>query len=40
MKHFLIRSLEPEEDWGYCYADDLFMDPAPTPSPKNSSGAR
>ena len=39
-KHFLIRSLEPDEDWGYCYADELFMEPAPTPSSKNSAGAR
>jgi uncharacterized UBP type Zn finger protein len=28
-KHQLIRSLEPGEDWGYCYDDDLFMEPAP-----------
>ena len=31
-KHLIIRSLEPGEDWGYCYADDLFMEPAPTPN--------
>src|SRR4029078_2566878 len=24
-KHPVIRSFEPGEDWGYCYADDLFM---------------
>lgn len=34
--HPLIRSLEPEEDWGYCYPDDLFMEPAPGPLPKKS----
>ena len=38
-KHFVIRSLEEGEDWGYCFADELFMEPAPTPSPKNSAGA-
>ena len=39
-KHLVIRSLEPGEDWGYCYADDLFMDPAPQPPPKSSGRAR
>jgi uncharacterized UBP type Zn finger protein len=37
-KHLLIRSQEPGEDWGYCYADDLFIEPAPTPSSKNGAG--
>ena len=25
-QHPLVRSIEPEEVWVYCYADDLFMD--------------
>jgi uncharacterized UBP type Zn finger protein len=28
-RHPIVRSLEPGEDWGYCYADDLMMEPAP-----------
>jgi uncharacterized UBP type Zn finger protein len=28
--HPIIRSLEPGEDWGWCYVDELFLDPAPT----------
>ena len=28
-KHPIIRSFEPGEDWGYCYVEDLFIDPAP-----------
>src|SRR6476620_2925501 len=35
-KHFhqtqrpVIRSFEPEEDWGYCYVDDVMFEPMPT----------
>ncbi len=25
-QHPVIRSLEPGENWGYCYADDLFVE--------------
>ena len=25
----LIQSFEPEEDWGWCYVDELFLEPAP-----------
>lgn len=25
-KHPVIKSLEPGEDWGYCYAHDLFVE--------------
>ena len=25
-RHPLVRSIEPEEVWVYCYADDLFME--------------
>jgi uncharacterized UBP type Zn finger protein len=24
--HPVIQSLEPGEDWGYCYEDDLFVE--------------
>ena len=27
--HPIIKSFEPGEDWGYCYADDLFFDSLP-----------
>lgn len=29
--HPLIRSFEPGEDWGWCYVDQVFLDPAPRP---------
>ena len=37
-KHFqqsglpIIRSMEPGETWGWCYVDELLLDPAPGPS--------
>jgi hypothetical protein len=36
----MIRSLEPGENWAYCYADDLFIEPAPAPLSGKSSGSR
>jgi hypothetical protein len=27
--HPVIRSFEPGEDWGWCYVDDLMLEPAP-----------
>jgi hypothetical protein len=27
--HPVIRSFEPGEDWGWCYVDQLFLEPAP-----------
>ena len=27
--HPIIRSFEPGEDWGWCYPDELFLEPAP-----------
>ena len=27
--HPIIRSFEPGEDWGWCYVDQLFLEPAP-----------
>ena len=29
-KHSIIRSFEPGEDWGFCYADDRFFERLPT----------
>jgi uncharacterized UBP type Zn finger protein len=28
-QHPIIRSFQPDENWGWCYVDDLFMEPAP-----------
>jgi uncharacterized UBP type Zn finger protein len=28
-QHPLVRSFEPGEDWGWCYADRLYLEPAP-----------
>ncbi|HEY9229535.1 MAG TPA: UBP-type zinc finger domain-containing protein [Gemmatimonadaceae bacterium] len=28
-QHPIIRSFEPGEDWAWCYADKLFLQPAP-----------
>jgi len=30
-KHPVMRSFEPGEDWGWCYVDELFIEPAPRP---------
>jgi uncharacterized UBP type Zn finger protein len=27
--HPIVRSLERGEDWGWCYADELLLEPAP-----------
>ncbi len=27
--HPVIKSFEPDEDWGYCYVDDLFYEELP-----------
>lgn len=27
--HPIVKSLEPGEDWGYCYEDDLFYESLP-----------
>jgi len=24
-----MQSFEPDEDWGWCYVDELFLEPAP-----------
>lgn len=28
-RHPVVRSFEPGEDWGWCYADRLMFEPAP-----------
>ena len=28
-RHPIMRSMEPGEDWGWCYEDELFFEPAP-----------
>ena len=27
--HPIVKSLEPGEDWGWCYADQVMLEPAP-----------
>ena len=29
MKHPVMRSFEAGEDWGWCFVDELFIEPAP-----------
>ena len=31
VQHAIIRSFEPGEDWGWCYGDEVVMEPAPGP---------
>lgn len=31
-QHPIMRSFEPGEDWGWCYIDDLMIEPAPRPA--------
>lgn len=26
-----MQSFEPGEDWGWCYVDEVFLEPAPLP---------
>lgn len=28
-QHPVMRSFEPGEDWGWCFVDEVFMEPAP-----------
>ena len=30
--HPIVRSFEPGEDWGWCYIDQLMLEPAPRAS--------
>ena len=36
-RHPVMRSFEPGEDWGWCYVDQLFFEPAPR-APAPASG--
>lgn len=29
--HPVIRSFQPGEDWGWCYVDEVMIEPAPRP---------
>ena len=29
--HPIIKSFEPDEEWGFCYPDEMFFEQAPTP---------
>jgi hypothetical protein len=29
-----MKSIEPGEDWGWCYVDELIIEPAPLPASK------
>jgi len=29
VQHPIMRSFEPGEDWGWCYVDEVAMEPAP-----------
>jgi hypothetical protein len=31
--HPIVRSLEPGEDWGWCYVDEVVFEPAPAARP-------
>lgn len=30
-QHPIVNSFEPGEDWGWCYVDQVVLEPAPTP---------
>ena len=38
--HPIIRSFEPEEDWGWCYVDEVGFEPAPSPGGVNDREGR
>jgi uncharacterized UBP type Zn finger protein len=31
-RHAIIQTFEPGEDWGWCFEDELVLEPAPVPS--------
>ena len=31
-KHPVVKSMEPGEDWAFCYIDEMMMEPAPRPN--------
>ena len=38
--HAIIKSFEPGEDWGFCYVDDLMIEPAPARAASTRHGTR
>jgi uncharacterized UBP type Zn finger protein len=30
-RHAIMKSYQPDEDWGWCYVDELMIEPAPKP---------
>jgi uncharacterized UBP type Zn finger protein len=36
-RHPIIKSIEPGEDWGWCYVDQLLFEPAPTERARRES---
>ena len=38
--HPMIASLEPGEDWGWCYVDRRYFDPMPGPLPRRATGLK
>ncbi|HEV8502281.1 MAG TPA: UBP-type zinc finger domain-containing protein [Casimicrobiaceae bacterium] len=28
-QHAIMKSFQPDEDWGWCYVDEVFFEPAP-----------
>ena len=28
-QHAIMKSFQPDEDWGWCYVDELMFEPAP-----------
>ncbi|MGD0941912.1 MAG: UBP-type zinc finger domain-containing protein [Terracidiphilus sp.] len=37
-KHPIVRSLEPGEDWGWCYIDEIMIEPFPRALEAKSGG--
>ena len=37
-QHPIIRSLEPGEDWGWCYVEEMYFEPAPRAPAEQLSG--
>jgi hypothetical protein len=31
-KHTMMKSFQPDEDWGWCYDDQMMFEPAPRPA--------
>lgn len=37
--HAVMKSFQPDEDWGWCYVDELFIEPAPEPLKTPTGGS-